>query len=58
MADNASGQVSVVDRASGEIVRTVDSGLGSGIGGLTVMGGSVYFTHMEQRRVFRIDVAE
>ncbi|MFT5352820.1 MAG: hypothetical protein ACI9KE_000017 [Polyangiales bacterium] len=58
IADHTSGMISVIDRASGEIVRTVDTGLGGGIGGMTAMQGSLYFAHMTTRQVYRIDIAD
>ena len=58
IADYTSGQISVIDRESGEIVRTVDTGLGTGIGGMTAMQGSIYFAHMTTRQVYRIDIAD
>lgn len=56
ITDHASGMISVVDRESGEIVRTEDTGLGGGIAGITAMQGSVYFVHMSTRQVYRIDI--
>lgn len=58
IADHNSGQISVIDRNTGEIVRTVDTELGAGIGGMTAMQGSIYFAHMTTRQVYRIDIAE
>jgi hypothetical protein len=56
VANHASGQISLVRAEDGEILRTEDTGLGAGIGGLTVMDGLVYFTHMGTRGVYRVDV--
>ncbi|MEM9195969.1 MAG: hypothetical protein AAGF12_42775 [Myxococcota bacterium] len=56
VADYATGNISIFELEGGAEIRTVDTGLGAGIGGLAVMNGTVYFTHMETRGVYRIDV--
>ncbi len=56
VANNASGHVSLVG-LDGTIIRTIDTGVGAGIGGLTVFNGVIYFTHMTDRRIYRLDVA-
>ncbi len=56
VADSVSGHLGVIDRATGEIVRTIDTGLGAGIGGLTVMQGTIYFAQMQSRQIFRVDI--
>ena len=56
LGDYNSGQLALIDRATGEITRTVDTGLGQGLGGVTVMGGAIYAAHMVDRRVHRIDL--
>lgn len=57
VANHAGGQISLFT-AEGEELRTIDTGLGEGIGGLTVFDGEIYFTHMGERRVYRVDVSE
>ncbi|MBX3269256.1 MAG: hypothetical protein KF729_03290 [Sandaracinaceae bacterium] len=55
VANHASGHISLFTRA-GAHLRTLDTGTGRGIGGLTVLDGVVYFVQMQARRVLRIDV--
>lgn len=55
VANHASGHIALFG-ADGQLLRNLDTGLGEGLGGLTVMDGVIYFTHMRQRRVYRIDV--
>jgi hypothetical protein len=55
VADHASGQISLFG-LDGTPVRTIDTGLGAGLGGLTVLDDTVYFTHLGERRVYRLDV--
>jgi hypothetical protein len=57
IGDATSGKISVVT-LEGEILRTLDLGLGGGLGGLTVIDGTVYLAHGVLRRVYRLDVAE
>jgi hypothetical protein len=56
--DHASGNLSLIDRGTGGDIRTIDTGLGSGAGGLTVADGTIYFAHMTERKVYRVDVME
>lgn len=56
VANHASGHLTFI-RPSGEIVRTIDTGMGEGLGGVTVLDGVIYFAHMRERRVYRVDVA-
>jgi len=55
VANNATGHISLIG-LDGTIVRTIDTGTGSGIGGLTVFEGIIFFVHMTERRLYRIDV--
>lgn len=55
VADHATGQVTLL-ALDGAPIRTLDTGTGPGLGGLTVLDGRVYFVQMEERRVYRIDV--
>jgi len=55
IASHATGHITVAD-PDGTIVRTLDTGTGAGLGGLTVRDGVVYFVQMTERRVYRIDV--
>lgn len=55
VANHGSGHIALFAR-DGRLLRNLDTGLGEGIGGLTVMDGVIYFTHVGQRRVYRIDV--
>jgi hypothetical protein len=55
VADHASGNVSLLG-LDGTVIRTIDTGTGPGLGGLTVLDGAVYFVQMDERRVYRIDV--
>lgn len=58
VADHATGFISILDRTTGEEIRTIDTELGAGIGGLTVEDGVIYFVHMTNRMTYRIDVLE
>jgi hypothetical protein len=55
VANHGTGHIALFD-ADGQLLRNLDTGLGEGIGGLTVMDGAIYFAHMRERRVYRIDV--
>jgi hypothetical protein len=55
VANNASGHISLIG-LDGTVIRTIDTGLGEGIGGLTVFGDTVYFVHMTERKLYRLDV--
>lgn len=55
VANHATGHISLFTTDAEEI-RTIDTGLGAGIGGLTVMDGVIYFAHMTERRIYRVDV--
>jgi hypothetical protein len=55
VANSASGHISLVG-LDGTIIRTIDTDLGEGIGGLTVFGDTVYFVHMTERKLYRLDV--
>jgi len=55
VASHASGHLTIL-RASGEVLRTIDTGTGEGIGGVTVRDGVIYFAQMRERRVYRVDV--
>lgn len=57
VANHATGHLTLFE-ADGTIVRTVDTGTGAGIGGLTTVDGNVYFVQMAERRVMRIDLGE
>lgn len=57
LANHGSGHITLLGLDGAEI-RTLDTGLGAGIGGLTVLDGAVYFAHMGERRVYRIDLVE
>lgn len=51
----ATGHLTLVD-LDGTVRRTIDTGLGEGLAGITVIDGTIYFAHMGQRRVYRMDV--
>lgn len=55
VANHASGHISLIG-LDGTIIRTIDTGLGGGLAGLTVLDGTIYFVHMVERRIYRIDV--
>ncbi len=55
VANHASGHISLVG-LDGTVIRTIDTGLGEGLGGLTVFGDTVYFVHMIERKLYRLDV--
>ena len=40
------------------MVRTIDSGTGAGLGGMTQIDGTLYVVQMEARQILRVDVAE
>ncbi len=56
VADHATGLISILERATGNEIRTFDTELGPGIGGLTVEDGVIYFVHMVDRMTYRVDV--
>lgn len=51
----ATGHLTLVD-LDGTVRRTLDTGLGEGLAGITVIDGTIYFAHMGQRRVYRLEV--
>ncbi len=51
------GHLTLVDRA-GVALRTIDTGLGAGLGGLAVIDGTIFAAHREDRRIYRMDLAE
>lgn len=55
VASHGSGHLTLMG-LDGAHVRTIDTELGEGIGGLAVMDGVIYFAHMGARRVYRLDV--
>lgn len=55
VANHATGHLSLLDR-DGSIVRTIDTGTGPGIGGMTVLDGTLYFVQMDARTIVRVDV--
>ena len=55
VGNNASGHLTLVT-PDGEILRTLDTGLGAGMGGITVIDGTIYVAQMAERRIYRIDV--
>ena len=57
IASHATGHITLLG-LDGMPIRTLDTGTGVGIGGLTVMNGSIYFVQMRERRVYRIDVVD
>lgn len=57
IGDSASGHISIVDE-SGEIIRTLDTGLGAGMGGITTLDEVVFIAHMTDKAVYRLDVVE
>ena len=57
VASHDTGHLTLFD-ADGTVVRTIDTGLGAGLGGVTVLGGDVYFVQMTERRVYRVDLVE
>jgi hypothetical protein len=42
----------------GEVLRTLDTGVGAGMGGLVAIDGALYVAHREDRRVLRFDLAD
>ncbi|TVQ94477.1 MAG: hypothetical protein EA397_02065 [Deltaproteobacteria bacterium] len=57
VGDNASGHLTIFDR-EGTIIRTFDTGLGAGMGGITTLDGTIFIAHMEHKTVYRLDVIE
>lgn len=57
LANHASGHITLLD-LNGKVLRTIDTGLGEGIGGMTALGGDLYFAHMETRKVYRVKIIE
>lgn len=57
VASHATGHLTLFE-ADGTIVRTIDTELGAGLGGLTTVDGIVYFVQMAERRIVRVDVLE
>ncbi|MAQ19866.1 MAG: hypothetical protein CMN30_34315 [Sandaracinus sp.] len=57
VASHATGHVTLFD-ADGTVVRTIDSGTGAGLGGMTQIDGTLYVVQMEARQILRVDVAE
>lgn len=55
LANHASGHITLID-VDGKVLRTIDTGLGKGIGGMTSRDGVLYFAHMEKRKVYRLDL--
>ncbi len=55
IASHATGHVTLVG-LDGTVLRTIDTGAGAGLGGMTTLGGALYFVQMTERRVYRIDV--
>lgn len=55
VGSHGTGHLSLV-AGDGTILRTIDTGLGAGLGGVTVIDGVIYFAHLTQRRVYRVDV--
>lgn len=55
VASHGSGHITLM-ALDGTPIRTIDTGLGEGLGGLAVMDGVIYFAHMGTRRVHRVDV--
>jgi hypothetical protein len=51
----ATGHITLVD-LDGTVLRTLDTGLGEGLAGITVIDGTIYFAHTVSRRVYRVDV--
>lgn len=57
IGSHATGHLTLVS-LEGEVLRTIDTGTGPGIGGLAVLDGVIYFTQMAEGRVYRVDVDE
>ncbi len=55
VANHATGHITLLE-LDGTVIRTIDTGTGEGLGGLTVLDGRVYFVQMDERRVYRMDV--
>lgn len=55
LANHASGHITLLD-LDGKVLRTIDTGLGQGIGGMTALGGALYFVHMGTRQVYRLEI--
>lgn len=51
----ATGHLSLIN-LDGTVLRTLDTGLGEGLGGIAVLDGTIYFAHAISRRVYRVDV--
>ena len=55
VANHATGHISLFE-LDGTLVRTLDTGFGAGLGGLTALDGALYFVQMNERLVYRVDV--
>ncbi|MFK7988786.1 MAG: hypothetical protein AB8I08_22390 [Sandaracinaceae bacterium] len=55
VGNHGSGHITLFGM-DGTVVRTIDTGLGAGLAGLTVADGTIFFTHMGTRRVYRVQV--
>jgi hypothetical protein len=55
LANHASGHITLMN-LDGKVLRTIDTGLGKGIGGMTALDGTLYFTHMVTRQVYRLEI--
>ena len=55
VANHGSGHLSLLG-TDGTLLRTIDTGLGAGLGGLTVLEGTIYFVHLSEEKVYRLDV--
>lgn len=55
VASHATGHITLLE-LDGTVIRTIDTGMGEGLGGVTTIGGTLYFVQMIERRVYRLDV--
>lgn len=55
LANHASGHITLLD-LDGKVLRNIDTGLGPGIGGMTALDDALYFVHMVQRKVYRLEI--
>lgn len=57
VANHATGHITLLE-LDGTPIRTIDTGRGAGLGGLTAIDGTLYFVQMNERRVYRVDLLQ
>lgn len=55
VGDSASGHLTLFT-PGGDVLRTLDTGLGPGMGGIAVIDGTIFVAHMVDRRIYRLDM--